>query len=172
MFHVERMLTSPRNGGIILLISLFLIVNSCGISRQSTIIPDYILVSNGKEILGNKNLTAFIFENNLRKLPIEQYLSAKFKTDNYSENEFWVTIDKDKFKIIIYDYSEFEKYFNSSNYAVKNEEPDNVKSGDKRKFIAISMINSFNEDCLLNGSLYQNIATKYLKNLKDEYYNQ
>ena len=53
-----------------------------------------------------------------------------------------------------------------------NQLPDNAKVGDSRKFIAISMINSFNEDCLAEGSLFQNIATKYLKTLKDEYYNQ
>lgn len=172
MFHVERTLVSLKNKGIVVILFLFLIFSSCIAARQTIQIPDYILVPNGKEVIGNQNLTAFIFENNLKKMPIEQYLSAKFKTDNYLEKEFWITIDRDKYKIIIYDYAEFEKYFESANYSVKNEEPENAKSEEKRKFIAISMINSRNEDCLSDKSLFQNIAVKYLKNLKDEYYNQ
>jgi hypothetical protein len=141
-------------------------------TRRTIQISDYILVPNGKEIIGPKNLTAFIFENNTKNFPIERYLSEKFKADNYYSSEFWVTIDRNKYKLIIYDNSDFEKYFNSSNYSVVHLEPENSISGDQRKFIAISMINSFNEDCLADNSLFQNIAVNYLKKLKDEYYNQ
>lgn len=172
MFHVERIPKSLNYKGIIAVLFLFVLLNSCGGSRQTIQIPDYILMPNGKEIIENKSLTAFIFENNLKKLTIEQFLSKKFKTDNYTENEFWITIDKEKFKIIIYDKPDFEKYFSNANFAVINEEPENAKSNDQRKFIAISMINSRNEDCLKDESLYQNIAVSYLKKLKDEFYNQ
>jgi len=157
---------------IIGLLVLFFIFSGCGGSRQSVQIPDYLLVPNGKEVTGNKALTAFIFENNLKKIPIEQYLADKFKVDNFQEREYWVSIDKDKYKIMIYDYNEFEKYFGSANYSVINLEPDDVNVNEKRKFIAISMINSYNKDCLTDRSIFQNIAVKYLKNLKDEYYNQ
>ena len=135
-------------------------------------IVDYLLVPNGKEIIENKGLTAFIFENNKRNIPIEQYLSSKLNKGNISQNEFWISIDKQKYKLLVYDYTEFEKYFNSSNYAVINLEPQNVIIQDKRDFIAISIINSYNEDCLAKGSLYQNMALEYLKKLKEEYYNQ
>ena len=172
MFHVERTLSRSVNKGRYLLFLLFFLVISCGTIKPNVQIRDYILVPNGKEIIGNKTLTAFIFENNKRQFPIEQYLSAKFNTDNLAQNEFWITIEKQKYKLIVYDYTEFEKYFNSSNYAVINLEPENVKIEDHRDFIAISMINSYNEDCLAEGSLYQTIAIKYLKKLKDEYYNQ
>jgi hypothetical protein len=172
MFHVERTLAKPVYKAISVSLFLFLILNSCVGARQTVQITDYVLVPNGKEIIGNKNLTAFIFENNLRKLQIEQFLSAKFKIDNYLQSEFWITIDKEKYKIIIYDKAEFEKYFVYSNFAVVNEEPENAKWSDLRKFIAISMINSSNEDCLKDGSLYQNIAVNYLKKLKEEFYNQ
>lgn len=172
MFHVERTVVSLKDKGIIIVLSLFFLLSSCVGAKQTIQVPDYILVPNGKEVIGNKALTAFIFENNQTKLPIEQYLSNKFKTDNYSEKEFWVTIEKDKYKIIIYDNSEFEKYFNSANYAAMNVETDAAKKGDLRKFIAISMINSYNEDCLSDKSLFQHIATNYLRNLKNEFYNQ
>jgi len=164
MFHVERTLVKPINKGIITILFLCLLFCSCSISRQTVQINDYVLLSNGKEIIGNTNLTAFVFENNLRKLQIEQFLSEKYKTDNYLQNEFWITINGEKFKIIIYDKAEFEKYFINYNFSVTSEEPDNAKLADLRKFIAISMINSNNEDCLKDGSLYQNIAISYLKN--------
>ncbi len=172
MFHVERNSKSTMNKGKILAFLFFFIVCSCGTMKPNVQITDYILVPNGKEIIENKGLTAFIFENNKRHIPIEQYLSAKFNTNNFNQNEFWISIDSQKYKLIIYDYTEFEKFFNSSNYAVLNLEPENVQIQDTRDFIAISMINSYNEDCLAEGSLYQNMAVKYLKKLKDEYYNQ
>ena len=96
MFHVERNLSSPTYKGIIALLFLFLILNSCGGVRQTIQIPDYILMPEGKEIVGNKSLTAFVFENNLKKLSIEQYLSIKFNSNSYLENEYWITIDRNK----------------------------------------------------------------------------
>ena len=170
MFHVKLIVLSAVNKGITLF--LLFVFLGCGIARVTPQIPDYLLVPNGKELIGTQPLNAFVFENNPTKIPIEQFLSDKFKTDNYSQKEYWVTVDKDKYKIIVYDYSEFEKYFGSANYAVMNEYPDNAKKGDLRKFIAISVINSYNEDCLSDRSLFQNTTVKYLKKLKDEYYNQ
>lgn len=154
-----------------ILICLFIV--SCA-GRKATIqIPDYILVSNGKEVLGNREgLTAFIFENNTKNLPIEKFLSLKFKSDNYYNTEYAITIDGGSYKMLVYDNSDFEKYFNSANYSVLNLEPRDDQNDQQRKFIAISLINSNNEDCLRDGSLLQNIAVSYLKKLKDEYYNQ
>jgi len=169
MFHVKLLLRTPAFKGMIGLLFLFFLLNGCAGAQHSIQVPDYVLVANGKENLGSANLTAFIFENNMKNLPIEQFLAFKFNTNNLYEKEFWVTIDKQKFKLIVYDYNEFEKYFVSTNYAPMNVEPENAKSGDQRKFIAISMINDYNEDCLAEGSLLQNVAVKYLKNLKDEY---
>lgn len=173
MFHVKRHIKTVVNKGILALLLLFLLLTSCG-SRKATIqIPDYILVPNGKEILGNSvGLTAFIFENNTKNLSIEKFLSMKFKSENYFATEYWVVIEKTKYKMIVYDHADFEKYFNSSNYSVINLEPQNDQSDQQRKFIAISMINANNEDCLADGSLFQNLTVNYLKKLKDEYYNQ
>lgn len=170
MFHVKPIALRTATKGLTLFF-LFMFLG-CGIARVTPSIPDYLLVPNGKALVGTQPLTAFVFENNPTKIPIEQYLSDKFKSDNYSQKEYWVTVDKDKYKIIVYDYSEFEKYFGSANYAVINEYPENTKKGDLRKFIAISMINSYNEDCLSDRSLFQNNAVKYLKKLKEEFYNQ
>lgn len=172
MFHVERSLASVIVKGKVGFLIAFFVLTSCIGIRQTVQIPDYLLVPNGKEIIGNKGLTAFIFENNNRKMPLEQYLALKFKADNYLQKEFWVNIDNTKFKITVYDYAEFDKYFITANYSPINLEPENSQSPDKRKFIALSMINLFNEDCLAEDSLYKNSATKYLKKLKDEYNNQ
>jgi hypothetical protein len=173
MFHVKRHIKTIVNKGILVLLLLFFLLTGCG-SRKTTIqIPDYILVPNGKEVLGNTvGLTAFLFENNTKNLSIEKFLSMKFKSENYFSTEYWVVIEKTKYKMIVYDHADFEKYFNSSNYSVINLEPQNDQSDQQRKFIAISMINSNNEDCLADGSLFQNLMVNYLKKLKDEYYNQ
>ncbi len=172
MFHVEPKLKTLVIKRIGVVLFLYFFVLSCIGARQTIQITDYILLPNGIEILGQKKLNAFIFENNEKNLPIEKFLSEKFKSTNYLEKEFWITIDKSKYKIILYDYDEFEKYFNSANFVVSNQEPENSKNGNQRKFIAFSMINSYNEDCLQEQSLFQNIAVNYLKKLKDEYYNR
>lgn len=173
MFHVKLHMASIVNKGKFMVILFCLIFISCGVARQTIQITDYIIVPNGKEFLGSKEgLNAFIFENNTKNLPIEKFLSMKFKSENYFNTEYWVVVDKSKYKMIIYDNSEFEKYFNSSNYSVINLEPQNDESDQQRKFIAISMINVNNEDCLRDDSLFKNTIVNYLKRLKDEYYNQ
>lgn len=173
MFHVKPNATYPINKGRILVFVISVFFISC-IARKATIqIEDFLLVPNGKVILGNSNpLTAFIFENNTKNMSIEKFLSMKFKTENYYSQEYSVIIDRNRYKIILYDNSEFEKYFDSSNYSVINLQPDDATVETQRKFIAFSMVSSDNQDCLSDDSLLKNIAVNYLKNLKDEYYNK
>lgn len=159
------------NRSIVTFFSIFVVLTACNVSRQTIQIPDYILVPHGKEILGNKELNAFIFENNTRNLTIEKFLSQKFKNENYFANEYRITIDNKRYRLMLYDNAEFEKYFNSSNYSVINLEPQTTEYVEQRKFIAISVVDENNEDCLSDRSLFQNTVVNYLKRLKDEYYN-
>lgn len=169
MFHVERTLLRLMYKGKLSVFLLFFIVLSCGITKQKFIIDDYTIVPNAKEVLGNKGLSAFVFENNKKLLPFQQFLTNKFKLDSYQEKDFWVTIEGDKYRIILYDNDELIKYINTYDFALANQNPDVVNVGSTADFIALSMISSKNEDCLVEGSLYENIAVKYLKQLKDEY---
>lgn len=169
MFHVERTLLKPMYKGKLLMFLLLFIFLSCGIAKQKYVIEDYTIVPNAKEIIGNKGLNAFVFENNKKIIPFQQFLVNKFKLNSYQEKEIWVTIEGDKYKIILYDNDELEKYINTSDFTVANQNPDVVNVGSPVDFIAISMISSRNEDCLAEGSLYENIAVKYLKQLKDEF---
>ena len=81
-------------------------------------------------------------------------------------------MNQDKYKLIVYDNADFDKYFIEANYSQINEEAKNDLYYSQRKFIAISMINAYNEDCLADDSLLQNVAINYLRNLKNEYINQ
>lgn len=169
MFHVERTLLKLMYKGKLSILFLFFVVLSCGIAKQKFVIDDYTIVPNAKEILGNKGLSAFVFENNKKLLPFQQFLTNKFKLDSYQEREFWVTIESEKYKIILYDNDELIKYINTSDFTLGNQNPDVVNVGSTADFIALSMVSSRNEDCLVEGSLYENIAVKYLKQLKDEF---
>lgn len=169
MFHVERSLRKLMNKGKFAIMLLFFIFLNCGITKQKYVIEDYTIVPNAKEILGNKGLSAFVFENNKKILPFQQFISNKFKLSSYNEREFWVTIDNEKYKIILYDNDELMKYINTSDFALANQDPDILNVGSAVDFIAISMITSRNEDCLEEGSLYETMAVKYLKQLKDEF---
>ncbi|MFY0482481.1 hypothetical protein ACI6PS_07730 [Flavobacterium sp. PLA-1-15] len=165
---MERTLLALMNKGKIPLFVLFFIILSCGINKQY-VIEDYTIVPNAKEILGNKGLNAFVFENNKKIMPFQHFVTDKFKLESYQQKEFWVTIEGDKYKIILYDNDELEKYINTYDFALSNQNPDVVNVGSTADFIALSMISSRNEDCLAEGSLYENIAVKYLKQLKDEF---
>lgn len=173
MFHVKRLIENRILKGTTALLFLFFVLQSCVGARATIQIPDYIVVPDGRENIGGKNLHAFIFENNVKApYQIEYFLAKKYNSANYFERELWVTIHKDKYKLIVYDSSDFEKYFNSANYSPMTEEPKSDQYSNTRKFIAISMINAYNEDCLEEHSLLRNIAVKYLEDLKNEYINQ
>lgn len=173
MFHVKRMVRHRVVKGMAALLSLFFVLHSCVGARATIQIPDYLIVDNGKENIGGKNLSAFIFENNVKATyQFEYFLAEKFKTSNYFEKELWITINQDKYKLIVYDNADFDKYFVTANFSPINEETKSDQYSNQRQFIAISMINAYNEDCLAQNSLLLNIATNYLRDLKNEYINQ
>ncbi len=168
-FHVEQITKTPVIKRIFFFLMIFLVLQSCIGAKAGYQIDDYYVSENGKEILGTKPLNAFIFENNLKNLPFEQFLAVKYKLDSYLTRDFWVTIDKNRYKILVYDFAEFDKYFGTANFAAVNQENIANIVGGQPKFIAISMITDSNEDCLSDKSIFQNMAINYLKKLKDEY---
>lgn len=148
---------------------MMLLLLGCVGARPTITIPDYLIVRNGLEHNGG-SLNAFVFENNPGKISIEGFLNNKFAVENYSNREFSITIDGQKYKLILYDSAEFEKYFNSANYAVMRLEPQSSQVGLNRKFIAWSVVSANGEDVLSDDSLFQNNIIKYLQTLKEEYY--
>ena len=168
-FHVEQITKSPVIKRILFFLMFFLVLQSCIGAKAGYQIDDYYVSENGKVILGTKPLNAFIFENNLKNLPFEQFLAVKYKLDSYLTRDFWITIDNNRYKLLIYDYAEFDKYFGTANFAAVDQENIANIVGGQPKFIAISMINDANEDCLSDKSIFQNMAINYLKKLKDEY---
>lgn len=168
-FHVEQTIRTPVINKVFIFLMIFLVLQSCIGAKAGYQIDDYYVSENGKEILGTKPLNAFIFENNLRNLPFEQFVAIKYKLDNNLTREFWITIDENRYKLLIYDYAEFDKYFGTSNFAAVDQENIANIVGGQPKFIAISMINDSNEDCLSEKSIFKNMSVNYLKKLKDEY---
>lgn len=171
MFHVKRIRQNHTVRGIFAILLIVFILQSCVGAKAGYQIDDFYISENGKETIGTKPLNAFIFENNVTNLPFEQFLAVKYKLNNLLSREFWITIDGSKYKLFIYDNAEFDKYFGFSNFAAVDQENIANIIGGQPKFIAISMVNEFNEDCLSDKSMLQNVSTIYLKNLKDEYIN-
>lgn len=165
MFHVERF--KP----LFTLILFYFFIN-CGVAKPRIEIDDYVLLPNGKSVLNKAPLNAFVFENSLKNIDIQQYLATKFNTPSTFEKEFSVIIDKNKFKLLIYDKDEFDKYFNTNLFIIKNQENDADIQRNYQKFIAISVVDDKNQDCLLENALYQQIILNYLKQLKNDYLHQ
>lgn len=149
-----------------------MVLTGCGVPRHMVEIEDYILVDGGKKVLGKEEgLTAFIFENNPRKMPFVQFAADKYGVGSYKDVTFWTDFDGHRFKVFLYDYDELNKYFDMGQFMVTKQETDTNVIGTKEQFIGISIINSANEDCLANNSLFKQVAIDYLKKLKDEYNN-
>lgn len=158
------------NRRLVAILLLFVISVSCGIHKPQYIIEDYVLVPNAKPILGNAGLTAFVFENNKKILPFQQFLINHYKLQTFNQREIPFTINNEQFILHVYDRDETDKYINISDFVLKNQIPDASKMGNQSDFIVVSVTNHKNEDCLKDGSFYQNIVIKYLKNLKEDYF--
>ena len=171
MFHVEHKIkTLFKRGFFLFIVAAFAV--SCITPRHTVEINDYVLLDNGIQVLGNqKGLTAFMFENDQRKIPFQQFVADKYGVGSYHDVNYSVTIDGRRYQVYVYENSDIEKYFDTSQFMVSRVETDANIVGSKAKFIALSMTNASNEDCLAETSLFQKIAIDYLKQLKDEYLN-
>ena len=158
------------NRRLVVVLFLIIVLNSCGIHKPQYTIDDYVLVPNAKPILGNAGLTAFVFENNKKILPFQQFLVNHYKLQTFNQREIPFTINEEQFVLHIYNNDEITKYLNITDFVMKEQIPDMSKMGNQSDFIVISVVNDKNEDCLKDNSLYQNIVIKYLKNLKQEYF--
>lgn len=171
MFHVEPNIKTLFKKGFL----VFLVIMSFAscIRPQHTVeIQNYVLMPNGKEILGrSKGLTAYIFENNRRKIPFVQFVANKYDVGTYVDVSYDVEVDGHRFKVFVYENAELEKYFDMSQFMVTKAETEVNIVGSTANFLGVSVINDYNEDCLEDNSLYKNIIIDYLKNLTDEYNN-
>ncbi|MGV3461682.1 MAG: hypothetical protein ACO1N9_14635 [Flavobacterium sp.] len=154
------------------MIFAFVFFASCITPRHTIEINEYILMPNGKQVLGHeKGLTAYIFENNQRKIPFQEFIGDKYKLGSYSEIEYNIDLEGTRFKVYIYENAELEKYFDVSQFMVSNVEPESTIVGSKARFIAISVLDDHNNDAVSETSLYHNIVINYLRNLVKEYNN-
>jgi hypothetical protein len=158
LFHVELYRKSLFNKGFFVFIFVLIAIlpTSCIKPQHTVEIQDYTLLSNGKQILGK-----------------EQGLTAadKYGVGSYNDVSYNVTIDGHPLKVYLYENAEVEKYFNTSQFMVTMQETEDNIKGSNAEFLALSVVTESNEDCLTDGSLYQQVAIAYLKSLKDEYYN-
>ncbi len=166
MFHVERM----KKIKYILLFIVGITLSGCAVQKQKVQIQEYTILRGGKPILGIKEgLTAYVFENNKRKIPFGQFIGNKYGIGNFTDIEYWVTIDNKKFKVYVYENAEVEKYFDTSAFIISDVVPEASIIGSRANFIALSVISAGNEDCLSSESLYYPMVIEYLDNLRKEY---
>jgi hypothetical protein len=155
MFHVERNIKTLLLKGFFVL-SVSLLFSGCITPRHTVEIDDYILLQEGKEILGrDTGLTCFMFE--------------KYRLGATEEISYNIVLDEKRFKVFLYTNDELMKYFDLSQFMVSNVETEVNRVGSSANFIGLSVIDESNNDCLAASSLYQNLVIKYLKELKYEF---
>lgn len=169
MFHVEHFCKLKIDFRLISLFLVFQGLAGCGVTKQRIEIQDFLISVNGIAIEKSKPLNAFVFENDLNNQPFQNFLTSFYKTNSLYNTKIEFVLDNAKFKLIVYDNDDFEKYFGRNNFIEKNLENTSILSGNNSKFIALSVISSSNEDCLNPKSLFYNNTVEYLKNLKKQY---
>jgi len=170
MFHVERYIKTLLQKGffVFLIVTLFL---GCITPRHTVEVGDYLLLPNGKEILGRENgLTCFFFENNQAKMPFKEFLIIKYSIGYTDDISYNVDLEGKRFKVFLYTNDELMKYYDLSQFMITNIEtaPNKITSAN---FLGLSVIDEYNNDCLSEGSLYQGPIIKYLRDLKYEFNN-
>jgi hypothetical protein len=170
MFHVERLQSKIFLARMFLILLFAQVCGSCGINKQRIEIQDYIVLQNGMPVEKSKPLNAFVFENNLNNLPIQDFLAKNYKTKSLLNTKINIMIDQSSLTLLIYDFDDFERYFGSSNFVAGNRENNANKSGNINKFIAFSVISDNNDDCLNQQNLMYQKTITYLKNLKSKYF--
>src|SRR5690606_4225825 len=103
-------------------------------------------------------------------ISFNQYLLEKYHLPKLYDIEYDVVIENTRFKVMLYNQDEIDKYFDTTDYIASNVVPDDAVVGSHVRFLAISVTNDYGDDCLAENSLYKNIILKYLKDLKEEYY--
>lgn len=169
LFHVERIIKTRTFIGLIGLIGCLTLGISCASMRDRDTIPDYIIREGGMSVTGSGALHAFIFEDVRQDATFQGYLVAKFRQNDLRERMFPVNVSGQSFKILYYDHTEFEKFFRSSDYIPTVTITAEQENQNKPRFIAVSMIDDANQDCLSETSVWYATATEYLKKLKDDY---
>lgn len=169
MFHVELKKSRILKKGKRISFFLFLFFVSCGISRQKTEIPDYLILEHGKSNSDKIQLNAFVFENFQRKISFPEYISMKYKTQSIFERQIWVKIEDSRYLLNFYDNDEFDKYFGLSNFTLIHQETEANTILNASKYIAISVVDENNQDALADQYLAKNIVMTYLQNLKEDY---
>ncbi|MEO0059361.1 MAG: hypothetical protein RLZZ312_1008 [Bacteroidota bacterium] len=169
MFHVEHFFKFNKFHQRCVFVLIFVLLSSCGISKQRIEIQDFLITENGIKHESSKPLNAFVFENDLNNQPFQTFIATYFKTNARYNSKINFSTDKSKFVLIVYDNNDFDKYFGINNFMLKNLENISSISGNNSKFIALSVVSQNNEDCLDPNSLYYNNITEFLKNLKKQY---
>ena len=171
MFHVERCAKTLSKTGVFVFFAIIGFV-ACVTPRHTVAINEYTLLPNGKEITGREEgLTAFIFENDQRKMPFQQFIMEKYRLGYTEDISYNVTLENHRFIVYLYTHDEMMKYFDLSQFMVTRFETAPNRVGSSNNFIGVSVADDHNGDALADDSLYREIVIKYLRQLKDEYYN-
>lgn len=170
MFHVERFIKTLLVKGffVFLVATMFA---SCITPRHTVEVGDYLLLDNGKQILGHeKGLTCFFFENDQKKMPFREFLIYKYHLGDTEYVSYNVSLEGKRFKVFLYSNDELLKYYDLSEFMISNIENETSMMS-TANFLGISVIDEYNNDCLVESSLFKNMVINYLRELKYEFYN-
>ena len=134
-------------------------------------VPD---VSGFTIVEGNENsknelerLNKFMFQVYRSSIIFERYLDDRFENEKgFNPKNFRVKVEGVWFNFSVLSEDETSKYIDFTDFVFKKEDPELVKDGKTKYFIAITVVTDENEDCLKIDSFYRYIISNYLNEIR------
>lgn len=169
MFHVERLIGNGDIKRNLAVLFIILMLGSCIPIKSNPEINDYQVLNSTTEKDSKQYKPAvFMFENNKMQRSFQSFLGHKLNQTK-ENRDFKVKIQNQDFVISVLDKVEIEKIFTIEDLLFKRQQPEILKNGEQKNYVAISVRDKIGNDCLKNNSIFQNLVLNYLKELKLEY---
>lgn len=117
-----------------------------------------------------ESLNKFTFQIYNSPVVFNRYLYSRFENEKrFNPHNFRVKVKGVWFNFSVLGEEETSKYVDFTDYIFKNDDPELVKNGKTKYFIAITATTDENEDCLKVDSFYRYIISKYLNDIRMDF---
>jgi hypothetical protein len=114
-----------------------------------------------------ETLNKFTFQIYRKPIVFNRYLDDRFENEiGFNPNNFRVKVEGTWINFSVLGEEETSKYIDFTDIIFKNENPELMKDGKTKYFIAITATTDDYEDCLKINSFYRYIITDYLNDIR------
>ncbi|WP_188461647.1 hypothetical protein [Bizionia arctica] len=114
-----------------------------------------------------ERLNKFTFQIYSSPIVFNRYLDDRYKNEKgFNPNNFRLKVEGVWFNFSVLGEADTSKYIDFTDYIFKNDDPELVKSGKTKYFIAITVTTDEHKDCLKMDSFYRYVISDYLNDIR------